>query len=433
MKVGIVSLGCCKNLVDSEIMLGVLNKEGFEITFRAEEAEIVIINTCAFIEGAQQEAIDTILEFASYKETHLKKLIVTGCLSQRYKEEVLALLPEVDAVVGIDEIEKIGEIIKSDEKFFVGKGCGAYPEGTHRILATPPYTAYLKIAEGCDNNCTYCAIPFIRGPFRSRKMEDILSEAETLAKSGVEEIIVVAQDTTRYGEDIYGEGKLSHLLKELCRIEGFHWIRVLYTYPERLSDEVLKVMAEEEKIVKYFDIPIQHISYTVLKRMGRKSSGESIIKLIEKIRKNLPDATIRTSLIAGFPGESEEDFEKLYNFVKETRFSRLGVFAYSKEEGTPAEKLSGHLPEEIKKERADKIMLLQQEISREYCKSFVGKEIEVLVEGAIGETYYGRSRGDAPDIDGRVYFLGGGDHLIGGFTKVLIKDSDEYDLKGERI
>lgn len=433
MKVGLISLGCCKNLVDSEIMLGILNKEGFEITFQAEEADVVIINTCAFIEGAQQEAIDTILEFAQYKKEHLKKLIVAGCLSQRYKEEVLSLMPEVDAVIGIDEIEKIGEIIKSDKKYFVGEGCGVYPEGAPRILATPPHTAYLKIAEGCDNNCTYCAIPYIRGRFRSRKIEDILIEAEKLAKDGVKELIVVAQDTTRYGEDIYGEGKLHVLLKELCRIEGFSWIRVLYTYPERLSDEVLNTFAEEEKIVKYFDIPIQHISDSVLKRMGRKSSGDSIRELIMKIRKIMPDAALRTSLIAGFPRESEEDFEKLYSFVEEVKFSRLGVFAYSKEEGTPAEKLSGHLPEEVKKERADKIMRLQMDISREYLKGFIGRKIEVLVEGAVGDMYYGRSYLDAPDIDGKVYFTGGGDHLIGYHTTVLITESDDYDLKGERI
>lgn len=433
MKVGLISLGCCKNLVDSEIMLGILNKEGFEITFQAEEADVVIINTCAFIEGAQQEAIDTILEFAQYKKEHLKKLIVAGCLSQRYKEEVLSLMPEVNAVIGIDEIEKIGEIIKSDEKYFVGEGCGAYPEGAPRILATPPHTAYLKIAEGCDNNCTYCAIPYIRGRFRSRKIEDILIEAEKLAKDGVKELIVVAQDTTRYGEDIYGEGKLHVLLKELCSIEGFSWIRVLYTYPERLSNEVLETFAEEEKIVKYFDIPIQHISDSVLKRMGRKSSGDSIRELIKKIRKIMPDAALRTSLIAGFPGESEEDFEKLYSFVEEVKFSRLGVFAYSKEEGTPAEKLSGHLPEEVKKERADKIMRLQMDISREYLKGFIGRKIEVLVEGAVGDMYYGRSYLDAPDIDGKVYFTGGGDHLIGYHTTVLITESDDYDLKGERI
>lgn len=433
MKVGMISLGCCKNTVDSEIMLGILAERGFEITFQPEEAEVIIINTCAFIEDAKSEAIDTILEMAQYKESGLKKLIVTGCLSQRYKEEVLTLLPEVDAIVGVDEIEKIDEIILSSEKNFVGEACGSYPEGCGRILTTPAYTAYLKIAEGCDNNCTYCAIPKIRGKFRSRKIEDIIAEAKALAESGVVEINVVAQDTTRYGEDIYGESKLSELLQKLCNIEKIHWIRVLYTYPERLSDDVLNVIKENDKIAKYFDIPIQHISDNVLKRMGRKSSGESIKNLIAKIRSLMPEATIRTSLIAGFPGESEEDFEALYSFVKETKFTRLGVFPYSREEGTAADKLSDHLPEEVKKDRADAIMKLQMEISKEVCKGFIGKEVEVLVEGCACDTCFGRSAGDAPEIDGKVIFEGGGDHLIGSFATVLIEDSDEYDLKGRLL
>jgi len=433
MKVGMISLGCPKNLVDSEIMLGILNKDGFEITFQPEEADVIIINTCAFIEDAQSEAIETILEMAQYKEQNLKKLIVTGCLSQRYKEEVLSLLPEVDAVVGIDEIEKISDIIKDDEKYFVGEGCGAYPESQPRILTTPPYMAYLKIAEGCDNNCTYCAIPFIRGKFRSRKMEDILKEAEKLAEGGAAEIMVVAQDTTRYGEDIYGESKLAELLESLCKIEKIKWIRVLYTYPERLSDEIINVVRENDKIANYFDIPIQHISDSVLKRMGRRTDGKSIRELIKRIKTRIPDAVIRTSLIAGFPGESEEDFGELEAFVSEGHFSRLGVFAYSKEEGTPAFKLRGHLPEEVKKARADRIMELQNKISKEFCKGFIGKEIEVIVEGGVGDTYFGRSQQDAPEIDGKVFFTGGGDHLLGRFATVKITDADDYDLKGELI
>ena len=434
MKVGMISLGCPKNLVDSEIMLGILNKDGFEITFQSEEADVIIINTCAFIEDAKTEAIETILEMAQYKETgNLKKLIVTGCLSQRYKEEVLLLLPEVDAVVGIDEVEKITEIINSDEKYFVGEGRGDYPECQPRILTTPPYMAYLKIAEGCDNNCTYCAIPFIRGKFRSRKIEDVLKEARELAEAGASEIIVVAQDTTRYGEDIYGESKLPELLEKLCEIEKIHWIRVMYTYPERLSDKVLKVVSENEKIAKYFDIPIQHISDSVLKRMGRRTNGKSIRELIKKIKTMMPDAVIRTSLIAGFPGESEEDFMELYDFVSEGHFSRLGVFAYSKEEGTPAEKLRGHLPEEVKKERANKIMEVQNRISRKFCEGFIGKEIEMIVEGGFDKTYFGRSIQDSPEIDGKVFVEGGGDHLIGRYAKVKITGADDYDLKGEII
>lgn len=431
MNVNVISLGCSKNLVDAEIMLGTLQKEGYKIVGEREEADVLIVNTCAFIADAQSEAIEAILDGAALKKGRLKKLIVTGCLSQRYRDEVLKEMPEVDAIVGIDEIEKIGEIIKSDEKNFVGEGQGDYPEDAERIVSTPPYMAYIKIAEGCDNHCTYCIIPKIRGKFRSRKMESIISEAERLARGGVKEIILVAQDTTRYGEDIYGEGKLCDLLLEMEKIEGIKWIRVLYTYPERITDSLLDIYGKSSKIAPYFDIPIQHISDSVLKRMGRKTNEKEITLLIEKIRKKIPHAIVRTTLICGFPGESEEDFEKLYEFVKKEKFDRLGVFPYSREEGTAADKLSGHIEEEIKKDRADEIMKLQMEISKDNLKKYVGKTIEVIAEEKFGDNFVGRSIFDAPDIDGSVIFTGGGDEILGEFVKVLITDSREYDLIGK--
>jgi len=431
MKVNVISLGCSKNLVDAEIMLGILNKEGFTVVGDKEDADVLIINTCAFIADAQSEAIEAILEGAQLKKENLKKLIVSGCLSQRYKDEVLSLMPEVDAIVGIDEIDKIGEIIRSNEKNFVGEGCGAYPEHADRIISTPPYMAYIKIAEGCDNHCTYCIIPKIRGKFRSRKMEEIIKEAEKLSKSGVREIILVAQDTTRYGEDIYGEGKLCDLLCEIEKIEGIKWIRVLYTYPERISDELLDIYRKSNKIAPYFDIPIQHISDSVLKRMGRKTNEKEIKALIKNIKTKLPDAIIRTTLICGFPGESEEDFKKLYSFVEETKFDRLGVFPYSREEGTAADKLSGHIDDEIKNERADKIMKLQMGISAENLAKFRGKTLEVIAEQRYGDNFIGRSIFDAPDIDGNIIFTGAGDEILGDFVEVKITDSKEYDLIGE--
>ena len=430
MNVNMISLGCSKNLVDAEIMTGTLLKEGFQIVGEKEDADVIIVNTCAFIADAQSEAIEAIFDAAQYKKGKLKKLIVTGCLSQRYKEEVLTLMPEVDAICGIDEIDKIAQIIKSDNKNFVGEGCGLYPEEAERVISTPPYMAYIKIAEGCDNHCTYCIIPKIRGKFRSRKIENILYEAKSLVSKGVREIIIVAQDTTMYGEDIYGERKLCWLLEEMEKIEDLKWIRVLYTYPERISDELLDIYAKSKKIAPYFDIPIQHISDSVLKRMGRKTNEKEIRALIEKIKSKIPNAIIRTTLICGFPGESEEDFEKLYSFVKETKFDRLGVFPYSREEGTAADELSGHIDDEIKKERADAIMKLQMEISQDNLKKYVGKEIEVIAEQIYDGTVIGRSIYDAPDIDGNVFFTGGGEEILGEFVSVKITESKEYDLLG---
>lgn len=432
--VSIISLGCSKNLVDSEIMSGILEENGFFLTDDSENAEVIIVNTCAFIDEAKTEAINTILEMAEYKKCgRLKKLIVTGCLAERYKDEVLRELPEVDAIVGVSRFDEIADIIKSGENEFLGCENAAYPESAPRITATPFYTSYIKIAEGCDNCCTYCAIPMIRGKYRSRRIEDILTEARRLSENGTKELIVIAQDTTRYGEDLYGESRLPELLSELAKIKDFSWIRVLYMYPERITDEILNVFAENENIVNYFDIPIQHISAKVLKRMGRPCSGDDIKALISKIRAKLPGAVLRTTLMTGFPGENEEDFKELCDFVKNTKFDRLGVFAYSREEGTPADKLDGHLDEEIKCARRDRIMEIQKAISAEKCRKYIGKTLPVLAEMIADDICIGRTAFDAPEIDGNVYFTGAGEGVLGDIVNVLITDADEYDLKGEQI
>lgn len=430
-KVGFVSLGCSKNLVDTEIMIGQLNAAGYEIVADEQKADIIIVNTCAFIDSAKEEAINTILELAHLKESgSLKKLIVTGCLSERYKEEILKELPEVDAVVGVGRFDEISEVINSDDKIFLGNKERLYPEGAPRITTTPKYMAYLKIAEGCDNNCTYCAIPMIRGKYRSRKIESIISEAETLAKDGVVEIIVIAQDTSRYGEDICKKQMLPHLLEKLSRIEGIEWIRVLYTYPERITDELISVISENEKVSTYFDIPIQHINDRILKRMNRKCSKNEIYELINNIRAKVPEAVLRTSLITGFPGETEDEFNELCDFVKWAQFDRLGVFAYSREEGTPADKLDNHLPDTVKTKRADAIMKIQQEISAQKCKKKIGITQRVLVEGKYKDKYVGRTICDAPDIDGKVIFTSDNKIQPGEFVYVKINNSGIYDLIG---
>lgn len=432
--VGFISLGCSKNLVDTEIMIGILKEKGCNIVADESQAQVIVINTCAFIQSAKEEAIGTILEAAGHKEAGaLEKIIVTGCLAQRYKEEVLFELPEVDVIVGIGRIEDIADAIEGEESVLLGNEEGAYPESAPRVLSTPPYSAYLKIAEGCDNRCTYCAIPLIRGRFRSRAMEDILSEARRLADGGVKEINVVAQDTTRYGEDIYGQPMLAKLLEAMCAIDGIKWIRVLYTYPERISEAFLKVVQDNDKIANYFDIPIQHISDGVLKRMNRKSSSADIYALIDSIRKRLPDAVIRTSLIVGFPGETQEDFEKLCEFVEYARFDRLGAFRYSKEEGTPASRLPGQIDEEIKKERYEKIMGIQRGIASGKGREHIGKVYRVLVEGFRGGRYFGRTMLDAPEVDGVVYFDSAKGLEAGAFAQVKIKKSGNYDLIGECV
>lgn len=430
-KVLIVSLGCSKNLVDSEIMTGELIKNGFEITGDAESADVIVVNTCAFIDEAKFEAIDTILEMNTYRDRgQLKKLIVTGCMAERYKDEILRELPEVDAIVGVSRFDEIASVIKDEGDTFLGNENAAYPEQAKREISTPFYTAYLKIAEGCDNNCTYCAIPKIRGKFRSRKIEDIVSEAKKLAEDGVLELNVIAQDTAYYGTDLYGEPRLAQLLEKLCKIDGIEWIRVLYMYPERIDEKLLKVFVENKKLARYFDIPIQHINDEILKKMGRRTCRKEILEKIELIRKVLPDAVLRTSLIAGFPGETERQHEELCEFIKEVKFDRLGVFAYSREEGTPAYRLPNQIDEETKILRRDRLMEIQNGISKELCKRFIGKILPVLAEEMIDGVMCGRSIYDAPEVDGNVYFEGGEENMLGEIRNVLIKDADDYDLTG---
>lgn len=397
-------------------MIGYYKEKGYEIVNNPEEAEILVINTCGFIESAKKEAIDTILEMADYKSKNCKKLIVTGCLVERYKEELEKALPEVDLFIPIKEYDKIFDKL----------------DYMKRTITTGQNYAYLRIADGCSNYCTYCAIPYIRGPLKSRTLEDVLEEAKRLSKEGYKEIILVAQDTARYGMDIYGESKLVELLKELCKLD-FKWIRFLYAYPEMITDELIDVVANNEKICNYFDIPIQHISDTVLKRMGRKSNGASIREVIKKIRNKIPDVVIRTSLIVGFPGEKESDFDELYSFVKETKFERLGVFKYSKEEGTPAVKLKEQIPEERKEERYDQIMSLQQEVAAENNQKIIGQKLECIIDGLTddGEMYVTRSYRDVPDTDGFVFVNKEKEHKVGDFIECIVKEAYEYDLTAE--
>ena len=434
MNVGFVSLGCSKNLVDTEMMIGLFKNNNFKIVNNPKEAEIIVINTCGFIEPAKQEAINTILEMSEYKNKKCKYLIVMGCLVERYKKDLQKLLPEVDLFLSIKEYEKaweeISKLINIPEE-------GKYTnmEYLEREISTGNNMAYLKIAEGCSNRCTYCAIPAIRGPFESRKIEDVLKEAEQLAKKGVKELVVIAQDTTKYGIDLYGKPRLAELLEKLCKIDGFKWIRFLYAYPETITDELIEVVKNNEKICNYFDIPIQHISNSVLKKMNRKSNEESIKELIKKIRKEIPNVIIRTSLIVGFPGETEDDFQKLCEFVKIAKFDRMGAFTYSKEDGTPAEKLPNQIHGNTKKARYNKIMKIQKEISDRKGKEKIGKTYEVLVENKSfdGKYLVGRTYMDVPDEDGVVYIQSSDTSLIGKFIKVKITDYSDYDLIGKII
>lgn len=435
--IGMVSLGCAKNQTDAEIMLGILAGTGHKLVANPETADIIIVNTCGFIESAKQESIDTILEMAEYKKGRLKALIVTGCLAERYNREILKEMPEVDAVLGVGDYDKIAEIINKaiagEKPALFGHQDMDTAEGLPRILTTPSYTAYLKIAEGCDNNCTYCAIPKIRGKFRSRRMESIIEEAEQLAASGVKELILIAQDTTRYGIDIYGEYSLAELLERLCKINGIEWIRVHYFYTEAVTDELIECMAREEKICKYIDMPIQHINNRILKRMARRTSREQIEETIRKMREKMPDCIIRTSIIAGFPGESEEEFAELEEFVKKIKFDRMGVFAYSQEENTPAAEFPDQIDEAVKEKRLDKLMSLQKQISLEKNKEKLGMTMSVIAEGYDEENflYYGRSKGDSIGVDGRVYFAAEDEIMPGQIVSVKILDCDEYDLTGK--
>ena len=436
-KVSMVSLGCPKNQVDAEQMLYTLQNAGFELTPAEADADAIIINTCGFIESAKAEAIENILEAAKYKdEGKLKALIVTGCLAERYQNDVTEEIPEVDVCVGIGSNGKIAEIVKNaiegNCKNSFGDKCDL-DLNAKRILGGAPYTAYLKVADGCNNCCTYCAIPKIRGKMRSRTIEDCVKEAKELAKNGVRELIVVAQDTTAYGSDIYGKPMLSTLLKELCKIDGIHWIRTLYTYPDKIDDELLNTIKNEEKLVKYLDIPIQHANVEILKKMNRKGSRKDLEALIKKIRAKIPEITLRTTLITGFPTETEEQFEELCEFVKETRFDRLGCFAYSPEEDTIAAEMDGQIDEQTKVSRAENIMEMQMDIMRKKNEEKIGTVIETLIEGWDDyiKCYFGRTVCDAPEVDGKIFFMSDRPLIIGDFVKVQINDCLDYDLLGE--
>ena len=438
-KVSMISLGCPKNQVDAEQMLYTLKNAGYEITPEEADADVIIVNTCGFIESAKEEAIENILEAAKYKQSgKCKAVIVTGCLAERYRDDVTGEIPEVDVCVGIGANGDISEIVKSALE---GKTENRYGEkyaldlNSPRILGGPPYTAYIKISDGCDNCCTYCAIPKIRGRLRSRKIEDIVSEAEILAKNGVKELIVVAQDTTAYGTDIYGKPALCKLLKKLTEIDGIKWIRTLYTYPERITDEFLYLLRDSKKLVKYLDIPVQHSEDGILKRMNRKSTKAELVSLINHIRKTVPEITLRTTLIVGFPGESEEDFTELHEFVKDMKFDRLGCFAYSPEEDTPAAEYDNQIDNQTKQDRLELIMQSQTDIMRAKNEQNIGLVTEVLIEGYDDyiKCYFGRSAADAPDIDGKVFFTTAVPLKIGDFAKVKIIDVLDYDLLGECI
>lgn len=447
MKIGVVSLGCPKNLVDSETMLGLIHEEKYEITNDPSEAEIIIVNTCGFIESAKEESINTILQMAEYKKSGIcKYIIVTGCLSQRYAEELFNELPEADAIAGVEVYDEIGSIIKrvmNGERFIMlerSKPDVIYTSKETflpRILTTPSYTAYLKIAEGCDNCCSYCAIPKIRGPYRSKPMEQVLKEAKALANNGVKELIVVAQDTTRYGEDLPG-GKLllADLLKELNKIESLKWIRVMYCYPNNFTNELIETFASLDKVCKYVDLPLQHASNRLLASMNRYDTREEVETLLAKLRKRIPGIVIRTTFIVGFPGETDADFEELKEFVEQQRFENAGVFAYSQEEGTVAGAMPNQIPDEIKQERYHELMALQAQISEEIHKDTEGQTLEVLVEGIEEDgsgLHYGRSYREAPDIDGLVFIENPGDIKPGCFVKVNILQGFTYESVGERI
>lgn len=453
MNVGFISLGCSKNLIDTEVAIGLFKENHYKIVNKPEDADILVVNTCGFIESAKEEAINTILEMAEYKKQRCKYLIAMGCLVQRYYDDLVKALPEVDLFIKIDEYnklwDKIEDLIKRDivekSKTKTSKKISeikplpmpTYNEFMERVVTTGKNYAYLKIGEGCSNKCTYCAIPYIRGPFVSRKMEDILDEAEMLAKKGIKEIIVIAQDTTKYGVDIYGESKLAELLEKLSKVKGIEWIRFLYSYPEGITDKLINVVATNGKIAKYFDIPIQHISNPILKKMNRRTSKEDVTKIIEKIRKEVPDVTLRTSLIVGFPGETKENFEELLEFVKNTKFDKLGTFMYSKEEGTPAAKLPDQIHGNTKKARYNKIMEAQQEISKEILTNKIGKNYKVLVEDMSfdGKYFIGRTMQDVPEEDGLVYIKNNKDldenTILNNFVNCKIIEVSNYDLIGE--
>lgn len=440
MNILFISLGCDKNLVDSEVMLGLLDAKGYKIVDDEAAADIIVVNTCCFIHDAKEESIQTILEMAEYKkEGQLKALIVTGCLAQRYQQEIIDEIPEVDAVLGTTSYDKIVETV---EEALAGNGhvelsdIDALPlVDTKRLVTTGGHFAYLKIAEGCDKHCTYCIIPKLRGNYRSVPMERLVKEAEELAREGVKELILVAQETTIYGKDIYGEKSLHKLLRELCKVSGIQWIRILYCYPEEIDDNLIQVMKEEKKICHYLDLPIQHASDAVLKRMGRRTSKAQLVEIIKKLRKEIPDITLRTTLITGFPGETQEQHEELMDFVDEMEFDRLGVFTYSPEEDTPAAEMLDQIPEEIKEERQAEIMELQQDIAFEQAENMIGREVLVMIEGKVADenAYVGRTYKDAPNVDGFIFINTEEELMSGDFAKVKVTGALEYDLIGELL
>ena len=436
-KVGMISLGCPKNQVDGEIMLRKLADAGFQIVSEIQDSDVMIVNTCGFIDDAKTEAIETILEVAEYKAAGLiSAIVVTGCLAERYQDEIFKELPEVDAVIGIGSNR---DIVKVCQKALVGVKTGSFenkcylPIDDKRILSTPSHWAYLKIAEGCDNRCAYCAIPEIRGRFRSRKMESVIAEAKELAKGGVKEIILIAQDTTKYGQDIYGEYKLDELLKQLVLIDGIEWIRLFYCYPHRITDSLIDVIANEEKVCKYIDIPLQHGSNRVLKSMNRYGTVEDYKALITKMRERIPGLSLRTTFMVGFPGETEEDFEQLCDFVKEIKFEKMGCFSFSPEENTPAIKMDNQIDEDVKKRRNEVLMNTQYYITEEANKKRIGNTYKVIVDSFDGEIYVGRSYMDSPEIDSGIIFTSDDKLKIGSFVNVKITSLDGYDLIGERV
>ena len=439
MNIMFVSLGCDKNLVDSEMMIGMLAEQGYTFTDDETQADIVVVNTCCFIGDAKEESINTLLEMAELKKGRLKALIAAGCLAQRYKEEIQTEIPEVDVIIGttaIDEIVKAVEEALGDSSVRANhyRDINAEPvHGKKRVVTTGGHFAYLKIAEGCDKHCTYCIIPKVRGNYRSVPMESLIAEAERLAEGGVRELILVAQETTLYGVDLYGKKSLPELLRKLCKIPGLVWIRLLYCYPEEIDEELIRVMKEESKICHYLDMPIQHAADGVLKRMGRRTNQQQLRDIIEKLRKEIPDICLRTTLITGFPGETQEDFEELYRFVNEMEFDRLGIFAYSQEEDTPAAIMDGQIAEEVKGIRRDELMELQQAIAFEKAEEKIGTVMTVMVEGCAVEedVYVARTYMDAPNVDGYLFLRTSAGLMSGDFAKVLVTDSNEYDLIGE--
>ena len=440
MNILFISLGCDKNLVDSEVMLGLLDKKGYQIVDSEEDADIIVVNTCCFIHDAKEESIQTILEMAEYKkEGKLKALIVTGCLAQRYQQEIIDEIPEVDAVLGTTSYDHIVEAV---EEALAGNGhvvledVDALPDVKEkRLVTTGGHYAYMKIAEGCDKHCTYCIIPKLRGNYRSVPMEKLLAEAKDLADQGVKELILVAQETTVYGKDIYGEKSLHKLLRELCKISGIQWIRILYCYPEEIYDELIQTIKEENKVCHYLDLPIQHASDAVLKRMGRRTSKAQLVEIIEKLRKEIPDISLRTTLITGFPGETQEQHEELKDFVDEMEFDRLGVFTYSPEEDTPAATMTDQIPEEVKEDRQAELMELQQEIAFDLAEDMVGREVLVMIEGKVADenAYVGRTYKDAPNVDGLIFINTDEELMSGDFARVRVTGALEYDLIGELI